>query len=210
MGMSHGDQALHVALYIRDCFQIAASGPEVPPSLERPVPVRQIPIELQNAGDVSAHWLRWWRQLIDVNGRRQLGTNSREFDAVGTSQTQTAGSRFFDPFDDFQSLDAHSQLKGVVTGSWRQGIEWTKTFISPAPKRGSTVPREVARSVIAEYQVSPERVNAGVIVLAVQGPWSAIVSPGVLLCSNSTYADDARFSLELKKAFVSRLSQSHG
>lgn len=206
VGRNHGDQALHVALYVRDRFQIVANGPDVPPSLIRRVPTSQIPTEFQNAGDLCAQWLWWWRHLTDVNGRQLLGSNSRDVDKIGPSQKPNAESRYFDPFDGFQSLDAHPQLQGLVTASWKQGIEWSRTFISPIPKRGSTVPREVAKSVIAAFQVSPERVNAGVIILAVQGHWSTIVSPGVLLCSDSTYADDARFSSELRRAFESQLN----
>jgi hypothetical protein len=69
--------------------------------------------------------------------------------------------------------------------------------------------KDVVEMVIAERQILPERVNAGVIVLSVRDSWSTIVYPGVLLCSESTYADDSRFALELKKAIESSLDEPH-
>ena len=209
VGVSHGDQALHVGLYIRDHFQIVAIDRDVPPSLNRQVPIGQIPIELQTDGDLPGQWLWWWRQLVHVEGHHQLGTDPSNFDALGTSQDPPGGPRFFDPYEGFQSLDSHPQLKDLVSGSWSQSNEWSKNLSQPAPKRGGTVARDVAEMVIADYEVSPERVNAGVIVLSVHGHWSAIVSPGVLLCSDSTYADDSRIALELKRTFESQLDETH-
>ena len=66
----------------------------------------------------------------------------------------------------------------------------------------------VAEAIIEEYQVSPSRVNAGVVVLEVSGRWSRIQEPGLLLCSGETFADNDQFLLELKKAFETGLRRS--
>jgi len=71
------------------------------------------------------------------------------------------------------------------------------------------VVKDVVEMVIAERQVLPESINASVIVLSVRDGWSTIVYPGVLLCSESTYANDLRFALELKKAIESSLDEPH-
>ena len=71
--------------------------------------------------------------------------------------------------------------------------------------------KAVAESVIEEYRVSPGRVCAGVIVLAVRGAWSHIPEPGVLLCSEKFFADGALFLPALKRTLESalRLTPDH-
>jgi len=71
------------------------------------------------------------------------------------------------------------------------------------------VVKDVVEMVIAERQVSPGSINASVIVLSVRDDWSTIVHPGVLLCSESTYTDDSRFALGLKKAIESSSDEPH-
>jgi hypothetical protein len=63
----------------------------------------------------------------------------------------------------------------------------------------------VAERVIEERHVSPERVKAAVIVLEVEGKWCHLAAPGILLCSEELFFDDARFSQELKITFESGL-----
>ena len=83
----------------------------------------------------------------------------------------------------------------------------------PADSGDGTLPswtsyKAVAEAVIDEYQVSPNRVKAGVIILGVTGTWSCIPEPGVLLCSEEAFADNYLFTAELKKAFETGLNRT--
>jgi hypothetical protein len=63
----------------------------------------------------------------------------------------------------------------------------------------------VAERVIEDHHVSPERVNAAVIVLPVEGKWFNLAMPGILLCSQEFFFDDGHFARELQTTFESGL-----
>jgi len=199
------DQALHVALCIRDHFQIHVTEDDVPPSLNWHVPTGQVPFEVQNLDDFSGQWLWWWRQLVHASSCRQLELDLTGFNGLSNFQDPKGGTGFFDPYEDFHSLDSRPQLRDLVAGSWRQGIEWSKPLYQTSRERARMVVKDVVDTVIAERQVLPESINASVIVLSVRDGWFMIAYPGVLLCSESTYADDSRFAVELRKSIESSL-----
>jgi hypothetical protein len=96
--------------------------------------------------------------------------------------------------------------------SWPQQVEWAKAHSFNQTgvllsERGSSVPKMVAERVIERHEVSPERVNAAVIVLEVVGQWSHLAAPGILLYSEESLIDDARFAKELEVAFESGLAE---
>jgi hypothetical protein len=70
-----------------------------------------------------------------------------------------------------------------VLDSWNQevGRLGATTRIAQEPS-GWKSAKEVAEAVMDDYQARAERVRAAVIVLAVEGMWSNIPQPGILLC----------------------------
>lgn len=200
------DQFLHVALCIRDHFQFNIDQDDVPPRLSWQIPTGTIPANLQGPEDLSGQWLWWWRQMVRASSHRQLGSGSSGSDGLGGVTDSNETTQYFDPFDDFQSLNSRPQLKYVVTESWRRAIEWSKPLYQSSREPTGEVVKEVVETVLTERRVPPERLNAVVIVLSVVGNWSAIVHPGVLLCSMSTYRNDSLFALELKKTFESTVN----
>ncbi len=91
--------------------------------------------------------------------------------------------------------------------SWNQGVgrPGPTTRIVQEPS-GWQSAKDVAEAVMDDYQVRAERVRAAVIVLAVEGIWSNIPQPGVLLCSEAAFADGLLYAGELRRAFESGLS----
>ena len=205
VSVDHQDQVLHVALCIRDHYQLNIVQDDVPPRLNWKVPIGKIPVDLQHSEELPDQWLWWWRQLVRASSLRQLGSDLSGSDEFRDLKDSNETAQYFDPFEDFQSLNSQPQLKHLATESWRRAIEWSKPLYqnSRVPTRAAV--KEVAESVLAERQVLPERINAGVIILAVNGVWSTIFHPGVLLCSTSTYANDSLFAVELKKTIESSL-----
>lgn len=68
--------------------------------------------------------------------------------------------------------------------------------------------RTLAEEIIEAYQVVPERVRAGITVLSVDGLWGHVPEPGVLLCSEMAFTDEATFTPLLRQAFETSLSRS--
>jgi hypothetical protein len=67
------------------------------------------------------------------------------------------------------------------------------------------VPALVAERVIQERQVSPGKIRVGFTFLSVEGLWSNMPEPGVLLAFFALLANNQRFSIELAKAFEPQL-----
>lgn len=70
---------------------------------------------------------------------------------------------------------------------------------------GRDVFRPIAESLVERHGVQSGRLRAGVLVVHVEGKWSSLAAPGVLLCSESMLADLERFRVLVEGAFVSGL-----
>ena|GEM_PF-3561611 len=90
--------------------------------------------------------------------------------------------------------------------SWIHGVgrPGATTGIVQEPS-GWQSAKDAAEAVMDDYKVRAERVRAAVIVLAVEGIWSNIPQPGVLLCSEAAFADGPPYATELRRAFESGL-----
>jgi len=157
---------------------------------------------------IASDWLRWWRRYVHVEGQIQLGH------MFGASQPderrhamRVARASVFDPFEGFVCLEESPLLRDAALKTWKQGVEWSEQHQSKGFGRGSPLPKIVAESVIREKKVDPERVNAGVLLFSVIGKWSNLPAPGLLLCSDETYADEEQYAIALKKAFEAGLAR---
>jgi hypothetical protein len=195
-----------VCLYVRDAFGLEPVGADVPPSLDGVIQVNELNTDLSDRRDLSLAWLTWWRRLIDVTVATQSGDGrgAMQRDELRRAHV-SARQSVFDPFEDFESLKDFPSLRSAAQQTWRQGVDWTDAHVAKVLRPGSSIPKNVAELVIQEHHVSPERVRAAVLVLAVEGRWSHITNPGILLCSQEAFFDDALFATELKKTFESGL-----
>jgi hypothetical protein len=207
-----GDQAVHAALYIRDACRLTPTGPDVPPPLAGDVAAADPFLTDADVAVASVGWLDWWLRLVHVEGAAELGEFTVDgFSDDGRARELAAYQAVFDP-PEFESLAPCPPLRDVarrISGPallWWRGNRHDMNEVGHADRMVTwSSRRSVAEAVIEEYQVSPGRVRAGVIVLRVVGKWSRIPEPGVLLCSFETLGDESLFLGELKKTFETGL-----
>lgn len=203
LGLNRG-QSAHIVLYVRDACGLTPVGPDVPPPLLGEVPVLELNLSPDDQSKMTLDWLDWWRRLIHVEGQISLGHKfGAERDEDLLTAHGDARQSVFDPFESFQSLEKSPLLRDAAMKTWRQGVEWCRLNHSGDIRHSSTLPLSVADSVILDKRVSPERVRAAVLIFCVTGQWSHISEPGLLLCSDQTYANEAMFVSELRSVFES-------
>jgi hypothetical protein len=200
------DQAPHVCLYVRDAFDLVPVGPDVPPKLKDLTRATENELTPAEKGDLSSAWLHWWRRLTRVVGAAQLGQGHESMSRNEYREARIAARQsVMDPFEGFASLTSYPSLQRAAQQTWKDAVAWTNIHTTESSRHGSQIPRTVAERVIEENEVSPERVNASVVVLSVQGQWAHLTAPGMLLCSKETFFDDSLFAIELQRAFESGL-----
>jgi hypothetical protein len=209
-----GAQTVHSLLVVRDMCRLAPSGADVPPPLLGDLPTIDFDLDSEEREEMSAGWLNWWRRSVHVEGAIQRGEFARTADSnEGRARQRTA---VFEAFDspDFASLADSPALQDASRRVCDQALRWENERRGrPRPhgresherKTAWLAQKSVAESVIEEDQVNPDRVCAGVIVLAVTGQWSNIPEPGVLLCSEEFFADGELFLPALKMTFETGL-----
>jgi hypothetical protein len=183
-------------------------GLEVPPRLVNFSDAPEPSADNSERSDQTFAWLKWWSRLIQVTGALQLGSLSNLPRDERPRAHASAIQSVFDPFDDFESLKNFPSLRNAAQHHWKQGVEWTSANAGPSDFRGSLIPKTVAERVIEEHKVSPEFVQAAVLVLSVRGSWSHIAQPRVLLCSREAFVDEAYFANRLKETFESGLGET--
>ena len=203
MSLDRG-QAAHIILYIRDACQLSVSGLDVPPPLRGDVHLLDLNLSPGEHEETSQAWLEWWHRFILLEGQIQLGhTFGASEDGERIRSLGEARTLAFDPGEGFASLADSPLLRGAAMKSWRDGADWFGLQESQRIRHGSMIPLTVAESVIRDKQVSPERVRAAVLIFGALGQWSHLFAPGLLLCSDETYADESLFAAELRRAFES-------
>ncbi len=102
-------------------------------------------------------------------------------------------------------------LQRAVRALHDEGSRWSaeraRSARTAGGPGGSPIPhglaRAVAEEVIERTGVRPGKVRAGVLVLGVEGHFTHLSSPGVLVCSEATARDEARIRPLLEEAFRS-------
>jgi hypothetical protein len=211
-----GGQAVHSLLFVRDVCGLAPSGADVPPPLVGELPEVDLDLGSDERAEMSAAWLAWWRRFVHVDGAAERGEYARADDpSDGRARQRAAVLDVFDP-PGFASLGESPALHKAAQQLGSRALLWGNKSQGPrrhgrgGPEGGAAwlVQKSVAESVIEEYQVSPGRVSAGVIVLAVAGLWSNIPEPGVLLCSESFFGESEAFRPALKRTFETGLRRA--
>jgi hypothetical protein len=201
---------VHSLLFIRDAWGLQPSGADVPPPLVGGLPRIEPELSADQRAEMSAAWLDWWRRFIHVEGATERGEFARGVDGEAVRSRQRAAVfAVFDP-PEFATLAGSPPLQRAARQVCNQALQWRTEHRAVAPDRRSAwlAQKSVAESVIEEYQVSPGRVCAGVLVLDVEGPWSNIPEPGILLCSSEFFADHDVFLPALKRTFETGLRRS--
>ncbi len=193
-------------LFVRDTHNLCPVGPDVPPRLTGEIVRLSEKLADSDRLQLEEAWLVWWRKLIHLEGRIQLG------DRVGTPLIEqdflfanvAAQRAAFDP-PGFECLSTDQKLQDAAQRAWPTFDAWYRASKTSRAVSSHSVLSSVAREVIQERKVNSARVRAGVTFLRVEGEWSYMPEPGVLLCSGSLLENDQKFAAELKMAIESQL-----
>jgi len=163
-------------------------------------------------GVAGAQWLSWWKGVLSVKTAEALRT-------LRFSDSQLTPT----PLDAFVVVDEHlldwpelgvlasrPELRRPVVACHDDAVRWRG---DRSRRLGTRDPRTrglahlpvpaIAEGVIQRLGVSPGRVRAAVFILGVQGEWSALPFPGLLLCSASLAIEAQKLTPLLEGAFVS-------
>ena len=206
------EQVAHALLYVRDaCQLIPADDPIVPPRLADQVPDRSSMMAFGHRAAAAEDWLDWWTRLVRFEGSRfwenMLDLNVSE---SNVPDAVAAHLRGVGSLDHGNKADEPS-LQVVASTMAGEALSWASRSRRPIERQRRHahwhVGRAVAEEIIDAYQVSPDRVRAGVTVLAVDGAWGHVSEPGVLLCSETAFEDEALFARLLREAFETGLAR---
>jgi hypothetical protein len=203
-------QVMHVALYVRDALRLQV--PEstiVPPPVDGRVVDHSGDMDFERRLRAGGQWLSWWEEIVRLEGAKALRM-LRLPEGVDASETMSA---VHDRLFDWPALDALASwpdLRDAAREIRDDAVRWAgnrkRLFVERGPlTRGwGNVPIDEIAERVAERSRAPSPlVRAAVFLLGVQGDWSALVVPGVLLCSSSLAQDAERMAVLAEEALVS-------
>lgn len=206
-------QLLHIALFVRDAAHLAVlQSADVPPLLASDMPDHAEVLSADERAVAATQWVTWWRQLVDHEVREVRLPRDRG----GGQDARTRGrakferlQKVFDP-PEFGSLGNMPALRSAVVRIYVDAVDWSNSpeQRSRDPEQGAigwSLVRSVAESIASDQGVSLDVLDAALIVLDVEGPWSHIAGPGCALCSNVVPADLQAARTLLNDLFISGL-----
>lgn len=207
------DNPMHLqeALYVRDACRFAVpDDPLNPPPLEGAVVDHASVLSADARRVAGAQWLAWWRDVVRIEGARELGRLVVVGEAPTGGTTFLAAHHHLFGWPDLAALGDRAELRRSVLESHDDAVRWRNErgvglFRSEPWRLGLPNPEmgAIAQAVIERLDVSPGRVRAAIFVLGVLGYWSALPGPGVLLCSPAVAGDADRLAPLVEAAFAS-------
>jgi hypothetical protein len=204
-------QTLHTALLVREAgglpVQPAAA---IPPRLSEQVR-RRIVLPAADRVRAGRDWAAWWRRLAAFHAREVRlpdGPRSRAEQLSWQRSQRERQARVFDP-PDFVSLAPVPELRAAARLVWAQypaGPQPQRTGQAGAAEFGQRLIGDAAMGVAAEHGVPASSLDAGVLILEVEGMWSWHAGPGFALCSAAVPADAAAAEALLREVFASSIS----
>ena len=201
----------HLALYVRDACRLAIpDDSSVPPPLDGGVVDHSDVIDPAVRGVTGAEWLLWWKKILSLKAAEALQTlRFAESQATPLNAGEFVDGHLLD-WPELDVLAPRPELRRAVVACHDDAVRW---LVDRSKRLGARDPGSrglghlpvpaIAEEVIRRLGVSPARVRAAVFVLGVQGRWSALPLPGLLICSASIAIDDRKISPLLEGAFVS-------
>lgn len=202
---------LHTALFVRDsCGLQLPEDASAPPPLGGGVPDLSATLDAALRDVAGAQWLLWWRDILDYEAAKALGTLEKLKGPFGLLDRHLIVRGHLLDWPELDALASKPELREAVKASHDDAVRWRRQYSRHLGKFGSR-PRHlvqqpisaIAQNVVDRIQVSAGRVRAALAILAVSGKWSTMPVPGFLLCSTSLAADTERLHPLLEAAFVS-------
>ncbi len=202
------DAMPHAALYIRDALGLEPLVDEVsPPPLSHRPPDRRSFLTEEARDQASAQWPGWWRAILSHEARVHERSDRRDFQAWHAQIAAERARSVGDP-PDFEALAGSPALKQAVIELFMEAGHYrdhTRSSETGEPQILWTITRDVAEEVAARHGVSPGKVRGVVLILGVEGVWSRILEPGVVVCSDGCLGDDAIVTDLVREVFESGL-----
>ncbi len=202
---------MHVALYVRDaCHLQVPENPTGPPPLDGAVVDHSGAMDSERHLRAGSQWLSWWEEILKFEGAKDLRTLRLPEGVDPLAAMSAVHDRLFD-WPTLDALSSWPDLRdavrqvGAEAGRWAGDQKRRLTEHGPRPPgRLLNVPiDEIAERVLDRSDVPPGLVRAAIFLLGVQGEWSVLVLPGVLLCSSSLAQDADRMAALVEEALAS-------
>ncbi|HEX4787476.1 MAG TPA: hypothetical protein VH372_03375 [Actinospica sp.] len=210
LSVTANPHTIAVALFVRESLDLPVPpSPYTPPRCGERIPHREVDFSDAARQEAGRQWLAWWCQLVDVEfllhppippagdehalARRQLAELQRVFDppafeALSASPAlRTAVLATFDDARGHGSAPEARQRRHVEARFDRQ------------------LTRDLVAALIAEHGVSPDRLNASLLLIDAPVHWHHITRPGAAICSTAITTDPSAAESLLRAVFTSGL-----
>lgn len=190
--------SIHAALYVRDACRLAPLlDPVVPPALVGEIADHVAALSAESRGRAGEQWLFWWKEILRLEGAFALDALrfSTALDRLG--EMKAVRQRLLD-WPALDALISWPDLREAVRASHDDAATW---FADRGRHLGRLQPEmrglanvsldEIVADTTARSGLPAGRLRAAIFVLGVEGSWSALAAPGILLCS-SACKDDPR------------------
>ena len=197
-----GGDSAHLILCVRAACALSSVGTDIPPALITGVEKLDLKLNPLEVAELTVAWTSWWRRYVHREEAVDLATPRQVLDRDDRRDADYfALMKVFDP-PRFQSLASCHPLQVAAQRHWPLGDPWS-TF-SPAIHHSRT--ESVVQRVLANRRSVGDKLRAkGVTVVLVEGMWSIIPAPGLLLCSAGLFDDHVLYAIELQRTFESTL-----
>lgn len=207
--VSSGVTLPHRALFIRDsCKLPVRPHPANPPRLLGEVTDHSAGLSTDLLTDAGSEWLSWWHDVITFQVREErIGSFTGGDSKERIRSDYTAYQALFD-WPALSALQSKPALRLAAQLSLDDALRF-RNAAKPVPQLGR-VPRPIAvdlapiaEALIERRAISPDQLDAAIVVLAVGGDWSYRPAPGVLLCSIATAQDAGKIAPLIEATFLS-------
>ena len=207
----HTDSSpVRFALFLRDRFDLPVPpSPDAPPRDER-VARDEAGLAESERREAGPQWLTWWRRLVETEFRVHAPIPAGIEPSTLARRRIAERQSVYDP-PAFEALRASPVLRSAALALF-DGARGPATSSTDAPQhRGGgkgfpwNLTRDVATTLATEHGVSPDRLDAAVLLIDVPGFWYHIPRPGTAVCTTSVAADPAAAESLLRAVFISNL-----
>lgn len=210
LSVNESPQTISVALFVREALDLPVpSSPDTPPRRVAGKAYREVDLSAAERQEAGEQWLAWWRELVDVEFLLHEAIPPDSDMPTLARDRMEHRQRVFDP-PTFAALSESPALRTAVLTTFEEELARRKEAGPGARgERGFdwALIRDVADTLIAEYAINPDRLDASLLMIDVPGRWYRIPRPGTAVCSVELTTDAHAAKGVLREAFISGLER---